>query len=340
MTAEAAVMLVGLCLLLGHGAWARRTGPRTTRRLARGRDALHAALEERGANPPELHALAVLPRRLQIAVLAGVASSLAGAQRRRLTALAQDLSILTHAAARCRSRWWWRRLQGARIYTLLGGGDASVPALLGDRRPEVRAQVAQWAVEHHNDQIVDLLLRMLDVDDGSTRFAVKDSLIRIGRPVTERLALHLSVRSGRSLVPAMEVAVALPDPVLLPAALTLGDDEEAPIRALAAALAGAIGGGPAVELLTTLLRDDAPEVRAAAARGLGRAGHWPAAASLVVLLSDRSWEVRQKAAVALRTLGSPGMLFLRRAISAPDPFAADAARQMLDLPDSALRTLR
>ena len=133
--------------------------------------------------------------------------------------------------------------------------------------------------------------------------------------------------------------MALPDAVLLPAALPLCDDDYAVIRARAAGVAGAVGGGPAVEALMKLLADEAAPVRAAAARALGRAGHWPAAAPLALLLGDPSWDVRQQAAAALRTLGSPGVLFLRRALSAPDPFAADAARHMLDLPESALRTL-
>ncbi len=57
------------------------------------------------------------------------------------------------------------------------------------------------------------------------------------------------------------------------------------------------------------------------------------------MLGDRSWDVRRQAAVALRSLGSPGALFLRQALTSADPYAADAARHMLDLPDSAMRTL-
>jgi hypothetical protein len=336
---EVGIILVGLGLYLGHGAWSTRAVRRSAARLAQGRGALQAALDVEEAGQVEPGRLAELPRRLQIEVLAGVAPRLAGAQRQRVTALAAELGLLALAQAWCHSRLWWRRLRGARLCTLLGGGTASVPPLLGDRRPEVRAQAAEWAVEYHNDEIVELLLQMLDVDDGSTRFTVKDSLIRIGRPLTERLAFHLSGRAGPSLGPALEVAVALPDPVLLPAALALCHDEDPRIRALAAGLAGAIGGGPAVEVLMGLLGDEAPETRASAARALGRAGHWAAAASLAGLLGDRSWDVRRQASVALRTLGSPGMLFLREALSARDPFAADAARHALDLPDSALRTL-
>ena len=336
---EAAVVAFGLAVFFGRAGWLRLTERWRARRLALGSDALQAALDD-DDHPLELAPLASLPRRVQITLLAGVAPSLAGESRRRLTHAAEQLGLLRHAAKRCRSWWWWRRLQGARLFTLLGSGEDSVPALLGDRHPEVRAQAARWAIEHHDDEILERLLEMLDRDDASTRFAVTDALIRIGRAVTERLARHLAAPAGRSRVPALEVAVALADPVLLPVGLDLCKDDTPEVRALAARLVGALGGGAGTDVLVRMLGDDAPEVRAAAARALGKAGHWPAAAALAEMLGDRSWEVRRQAGIALRSLGSPGMLFLRRALSADDPFAADAARQMLDMPDSSTRALQ
>ncbi|MGI8810568.1 MAG: HEAT repeat domain-containing protein [Acidimicrobiales bacterium] len=330
--------LTGLVLFLGHGAWSGPAARRGATRVVEGQRSLYAVLDDE-ATAADQRRLAALPRRVGMHVLVGVGPSLAGGQRERLTTLAAELGLLAWAEGRCRSRLWWRRLHGARLCTLLGGGQSSVPALLRDRRAEVRAQAAQWVVEHHDDELVDVLLHMLDIDDGSSRFAVQDSLIRIGRPLLGQLTLHLSVRSGPSLAPALGVAVALGDPALLPAALSLCDDEAKEIRALAAGLAGAIGGAPAVKTLEDLLDDEAPEVRAAAARSLGRAGHWPAASALAPLLGDPSWDVRLQAAVALRSLGSPGNLFLRQAVSAGDTSAADAARHMLELPESALRTL-
>jgi len=332
------VFLVGLALFLGHGAWSGAATRRDVSRTAQGQAALQLVLNEDGSDADHRR-LAALPRRLRIHVLAGVAPSLAGAHRQRLTALAAELGLVAWAEARCRSHLWWRRLHGVRLCTLLGGGAASVPPLLGDRRPEVRAQAAQWVVEHHEDEFIDLLLRRLDADEGSSRFAVQDSLIRIGKPLLNRLAVHLSVPSEQSMAPALEVAVALADPVLLPAALSMCHDDARRIRALAAELAGAIGGSAAVEMLVELLDDEAFEVRAAAARALGRAQHWPAAAALARLLGDHSWDVRMQAAVALRSLGSPGILFLRRARSAGDAFAADAARHMLDLPEGTMRAM-
>lgn len=336
---ESAIVVVGLALFLGHAVWGGLTAPRAARRLERGRHALHAALDQRGASTAELRPLSELPRRRQIELLAALAPSLAGEQRRLLTGIAEDLGILAYAAKRCRSRLWWRRLQGARLFTLLGSGHACVPALLDDPTPEVRAEAVRWAVEHHDDAIVERLLLMLDADEPPTRFAVKDALIRVGRSVTRHLARHLANPAGPSSAPALEVAVAVADSTLLPAGLRLCQDGAPRVRALAARLVGAVGGDPAMNTLMDLLRDDAAEVRAAAARTLGKAGHWPAAAPLSRLLGDSSWDVRRQAGMALRSLGSPGTLFLRRALSSEDPFAADAARQMLDLPESATRRL-
>ncbi len=332
------VAVFGMAAFLGHGAWSAWAARRAKARLEPTRSALEAALAGT-ATAAHRSTLTALPMRRRIEFLTSVAATLAGAPRARLTALAEELGITSAAERSCRSRRWWRRLYGVRQLTLLGGGANTVPRLLTDPRAEVRAQAAQWVVEHHDEALIDALLQMLEADEGATRFAVRDSLIRIGRPLLGRLVPHLSERSGPSLAPALEVAVALADPVLLPVARARRHDPDPGVRALAAELAGAIGGPTTVETLLALVDDDVPEVRAATARAMGRAGHWSCVAALAPMLGDRSWDVRRQAAVALRSLGSPGALFLRQALTSADPYAADAARHMLDLPDSAVRTL-
>jgi hypothetical protein len=42
--------------------------------------------------------------------------------------------------------------------------------------------------------------------------------------------------------------------------------------------------------------------------------------------------VRRQAGLALRALGAPGELLLRRTVAGDDPFAADMARLLLELP--------
>jgi HEAT repeat protein len=89
-----------------------------------------------------------------------------------------------------------------------------------------------------------------------------------------------------------------------------------------------------VQELLDLLTDPVPEVRAAAAHALGKLGHWPAASHLAPLLRDHAWIVRRDAGLALRALGAPGLLYLRRSLTDIDHFAADMARQVLDLPST------
>jgi HEAT repeat protein len=89
-----------------------------------------------------------------------------------------------------------------------------------------------------------------------------------------------------------------------------------------------------VGVLQRMVHDDDAGVRAAAAAALGRLGHWPSAAIIAPLLRDRAWIVRSQGALALRGLGSPGHLYLRRGLTDEDPFAADISRQVLDLPES------
>jgi hypothetical protein len=63
--------------------------------------------------------------------------------------------------------------------------------------------------------------------------------------------------------------------------------------------------------------------------------HWQAASSLANGLRDRTWRVRRESGLALRAIGAPGVLFLRRALKGDDRFAADMAQQVLDLPEAA-----
>ena len=63
--------------------------------------------------------------------------------------------------------------------------------------------------------------------------------------------------------------------------------------------------------------------------------YWQAGTLLAERLRDERWRVRREAGLALRALGAPGTLFLRRALKGDDRFAADMAQQVLDLPEAA-----
>ena len=63
----------------------------------------------------------------------------------------------------------------------------------------------------------------------------------------------------------------------------------------------------------------------------------PAVAYVAVALAAGVWWwlQRTQGGLALRAIGAPGTLFLRRATKSDDRFAADMAHQVLDLPAAA-----
>jgi HEAT repeat protein len=191
-----------------------------------------------------------------------------------------------------------------------------MPTLLCDPHPLVRAQAAEWAVEHPHLGIINSLLALLDDGHALCRVKAQDSLLRMGRVVKEPLHRYLISHPDNGVEAALRVAVGLPDQRFLPVAIHLCQDASPGVRILATDLMGAVGGRKAVDTLTRLLSGADPEVRVAAARALGKLGHWPAAAAaiLAALLQDRRFEVRWEAGLALRALGAPGILLLRRAL--------------------------
>lgn len=330
--AEALVLLTATGILLVHAVWLRWYGKWSQPRLARARAALSAALEGLTLSAQDLEIPRALPHRLQIRLFVDIAHSLGGESRQQLAEVAAQLGMVAQAEARCRSRLWWRRLDGARLLTLLRTGENVMPALLGDRHPAVRAQAAEWAASYPTPEVIAALLRLLGEGEAMARFSIQDSLLQIGAPVVEPLVEYLSMHQGPTVEDALKVAVGLADARLLPPALALCHDSSPRVRALAATLIGALGGSEGVAVLVDLLADPVPAVRSAACRSLGKLSHWPAASALAGLLRDSSWIVRREAGFALRALGAPGILFLRRSLSDSDPFAADMARQVLDLP--------
>lgn len=329
--AEGVLLSVAVAVIFGHAVHAHRRTRRDRERLAVLHGLLPAQLAE-GASRSSAAAVRALPFRLQVRLLHELAPSLSGAQRARLTALMARVGVTERAERWCGSRWWWRRLQGLRLLTVLHAGAAVAPALLDDRRPEVRAQAIEWVAENPDPVLIDRLLDLLGDDRGQGLLPVKDALVRIGRPCLGALTRFLADRRGSALRAGLEVAVVLADPMMLGPALAATRSADPRTRALAGTVAAALGGTDAVHRLAVLLDDPEPEVRAAAARGLARLAYWPAAGRVARLLRDSAWVVRSEAAVTLRALGATGTLFLERALTGDDAFARDAARQVLDLP--------
>ena len=336
--AELFLLVLAIAVVFGHGAWLRREAEMQDRMRPRAENSLVVALEDAPLTADILTDLHAAPRRLQISAIMQLAPYLRGESRERLAEIGNDLGLADYARRCCRSRFWWRRLRGARLLTVLGSGGGVMRSLLDDPDEVVRAQAAEWAAGSNDTEVLNRLLFMLNDASAICRYTAKDSLLRIGDAAVGPTARFLFHAPAGTVEPALEVALGLASPVFLPAARKLVHDAPtARGRALAALLLSGIGVGDAADTLQRLLTDAAADVRVAAARGLGRIGHWAAAPALGDRLEDDVWEVRRQAALALRELGAPGMLVLQRASRGEPSPARDLARHVLDLPTLPMR---
>ncbi|HEX8361937.1 MAG TPA: HEAT repeat domain-containing protein [Longimicrobium sp.] len=327
----AGVFAAALAIVLGHGTWLYARRRRAAPRLRRGRAALRGVARGEAPGPAEMEILRALPWALRTRLLVELSRSLSGSSGAALNRLGRELGVVERAERMTRSLRWPRRLRGARILTGLGGSEAVMLPLFADRHPAVRAQAADWAAHHPSPRVVRALLECVADTKTAFGFAVQDSLLRLGMMAIGPMAEFLAERSGPAAASALELAAALPHAGLQGPALELCRDPHPPTRARALRLLAAVGGSETSAAARALLSDPEPEVRAAAAAALGRTGDWASAPEVARRLRDPSWEVRRAAGLALRALGGPGLLLLRRYRDDPDPFAADMARQTLDV---------
>ncbi len=328
--------LAGLMMIhaLGLSSLQNHSRRRVEQAKARLLDNLEAEDVPKEGPEKRLEHLRALNRGQQIRLFSQIIPNLQGSQRDALTRLAGDMGLIDWAESLCKSRFWWQRLQGIRLLTLLDTGENVVPDLLEDFHLAVRCQAVEWASAHPTTPIIDSLLKMLDNRRDPARFSIQDSLLRMGYPATEPLRESLDSSSASNLASVLEVAIGLASPQFLAPALNLCSNQEPTVRTLTAKL-GALGGAEAAEVLTGMLSDQDPQVRQAAAAALGNLGHWPAVTAVAGLLRDSEWAVRREAGLALRNFGAPGHLILRHSLDDEWAPAAEMAKQVLDIPDQA-----
>jgi hypothetical protein len=337
MLIEIGLLILAVVVFFMHGVWLFLTQKRSLRQMATARDSLAKLLTRGTVSLEEIEVLRQLPRDVQVMAFLEISRNLSGAGKERLRFVAGEVSLLDRARKLCRSRYWTRRLRGARLLARMDVADPIVEKLLADPNPAVRAQTAEWAAAHPSPTVISAMLAMLADPATQARFAVQDALLRMGSIIAEPLAAFLETHSGPPAENGLRVAESLAETRFLPAALRLSASEESGVRIAATNLLGSIGDATSADRLTELLKDSDSHVRAAAAHGLGRMQHWQAASQLADSLRDSTWRVRRDAALALRAIGAPGALFLRRALKGNDAFAADMAQQILDLPEAAIR---
>ncbi len=340
MLVEIALLVLAVAVFFTHGLWLFLNHRRVMRLTETARESL-ARLVTRGTiNLEDIELLRQLRKDVQVTVFLETSRNLTGSGKERLRFVAHEVSLIERARKLCESRLWTRRLRGARLLSRMDVGDPIVVKLLSDQNAAVRAQAAEWAATQPSPSIIATMLAMLADPATQARFAVQDALLRMGTIVTEPLAAFLETHTGLPAESGLRVAGAIGSSTFLPAANRLSANEDVGVRIAATNVLGAIGDVSSADRLATLLKDPDEGVRAAAAHGLGRMQHWQSASQLAECLRDSSWQVRREAGLALRALGAPGALFLRRAIKGDDRFASDMAQQVLDLPEAAATAAR
>ncbi len=344
-------VLAAAAALLGHAAWTdflhHRREPQlqrartvfrellatTTARLrdtsTRTTDASRAAARERREQLAVLRALK--PREREALVLP-LAEQIELSARPALLWVARELGLVARGMALTRHRLWWQRLRGARLLTVTGGGDEVMPALLRDPHASLRAQAARWATLHPSPAIACALLERITDPDDAARSAVHDALCQLQSLSTAPLMQLLEQCDGPHAEAALALGALMPQPDFQPLAVRHCAHEAPGVRAHAIALLAIVGDANASHHIVRGLEDEDAGVRAAAVRALGRMGQWHRAPALAARLRDNSWDVRRAAGLTLRSLGSPGLTVLRRMTTDGNSFAADMARQVLDLP--------
>lgn len=327
------LVLIGTCVaaVFGNGLWLRHSaGPRKDR-LINAHMTLRSYFDTGELSEEADRAVRRLSLGERLDLFSALAGTFQGRERQLAHDLAVNLGVLDFAARKCKSRIWSRRLKGVRIFTLAGGGQASVLSLFGDSRTEVRAAAAEWASEHPTPEVIDHLIAMLDDTSTLCRFTVKDSLLRLGPAATPALTRYLMATDSPP-EEALEVATWISDPAFLKAARRFQMHPDVTTRVRVIELIASIGGTEATSLLEVSVSDPDSEVRAAGLRALGKLERWQSAQLLMIGLADEEWQVRKQAGLALSALGAPGALLLKQSLSSKDANAADMARHILDTP--------
>ncbi len=332
MLIELGLLVLAVGLFFTHGLWLFLNERRLLKLTTGARESLARLVTSGHVSPEVIQSLRQLSHEVQVIAFLEISRNLSGTGKERLRFIAEQVGLLDRARKLCESRRWSRRLRGTRILSRMDVPDPLVQKMLADPHPAVRAQAAEWAAAQPSVPVISAMLLLLADQATQARFAVQNALLRMGGIVAAPLATFLETHSGRAVEAGLRVAESLAQPRFGPIALTLSRNENPAIRRGAAKLLGAIGDSAGATRLMELLSDEDSPVRAGAAQSLGRMQHWQAASKLAECLRDETWRVRRDAGLALRAIGAPGALFLRRALKGDDRFAADMAQQVLDLP--------
>jgi HEAT repeats len=255
-------------------------------------------------------------------------SMLAQEQLRKLALRVRNDAWVEKTLAGGRSRRWWKRMEAARLLTMVYGANDRwlLAKLVMDRHPAVAAAATAGIAAHADRALVEMLVRNLPRRSPTLRLQQMRGLKSHAEIATPRQVAALAgTLSAKDLQVMVQFGEILATPAALSAIVRLASHPTAAVRAsVARALRAAFVPG-AVDAARNLLSDPDWRVRAAAARALEGLRVTAAVPALSEALRDEQWWVRFRAAVALAGLGEPGRTALVEAVGADDPYASEMA---------------
>jgi len=272
-----------------------------------------------------------------------VATHVPLAQREELAELLRRGTWSSHITRQARSFWWWRRLDAARLLSLMATpNDARVIGqLVRDSHPAVQMAAVRCLLRVPSDSLIATVLDRLPRQPVTVRVIQGETLHQLWT-ATQPL---LSERLRRHNAPAdhldvwINVAETIGAPEALPPIIALHTHRDANVRiAVTKALRHYYQPGVA-EALSTLLRDADWRVRGQAARGLGALNVQSAIPQLRDALHDDTWWVRFRAGLALAQMHEPGRRALREARAMSDRFASEMAVMISGLSEGSITEL-
>ena len=231
-----------------------------------------------------------------------------------------------------RSPFWFRRVQAARLAHVLPDHERpAVDRLLTDSSASVQSATIESFGSDQVAQHATAILKHLGHPNQSVRFTAQQALLRGDGRLTEPLRDWLADATGEAAQFGLEVAANLNDPRLVHAISEFSTSLDPTVRRLVARATPAGLQQAHLGFFEALLDDADPLVRATAIDSSVKINADWLLPRVADALTDKSWRVRRTAGRALADSGSLGDLFLRAALDSPDPFAADTARQFLEM---------
>lgn len=203
-------------------------------------------------------------------------------------------------------------------------------ALVGESDPGVQ-EVLIWALAQR-PEIVAEALAGLDDPDPAVRATLVRLLAKLGDPsAAPALVSRLADPEARVAELAAQALGRLRDPATAPALVALLGGDSVPTTDLVDAISAF--GAQALDALAPAFQSPVAAARALAAEIAGRIGGAEAAArcatALAALVDDPDPDVRLAAVLALGDLGADGQPGLRKALA--DPVLGPVAKRLLDL---------